>query len=191
SVAGGQVTKPAGCSLAPAGSQVLTPTICDGTPPVDSVPLIVTLNSSAAPAPRMFPVCGNPGSGTALATSVTVGAADALAGRPRAARQPSKARQVDALRISFLSSVDGQVRLDPGSSGTMPVRRYRDLRKFPENSGDFLIWNIIHRRSSPQVARRTWARACSGSSCPGAARRRAAIEDTNRISGSRSARPNT
>src|SRR6202000_1354742 len=36
-----------------------------------------------------------------LAFMVTVGAADAAAGRAAAARQPSKARQVDALRISF------------------------------------------------------------------------------------------
>src|ERR1700733_6729812 len=61
------------------------------------------------------------GIGTALAVNflmLAVGsAADATAGRPRTAREPSKARQVDALRISFLSSVDGQVRLDPGSSG--------------------------------------------------------------------------
>ena len=71
-----------------------------------------------------------------LRFDVTVGAADAAAGGPRTAR-PSKARQVDALRISFLSSVDGQVRLDPGSSGAMPVRRYRDPRRpTPENSGD-------------------------------------------------------
>jgi len=68
-----------------------------------------------------------------------VGAAEATAGTPRTAR-PSKARQVDALRIgiSLSLSFDRQVRLDPGSSGAMPVRRYRDLRPAPENSGEFL-----------------------------------------------------
>jgi hypothetical protein len=62
----------------------------------------------------MLPVCGNPGMGTAFATSVTVGAADAAAGRPKTAR-PRRARQVDALRIGFFSSVDGQVGLDPAA----------------------------------------------------------------------------
>src|SRR5438445_2011348 len=36
-----------------------------------------------------------------------------------------------------LSSVDGQVRLDPGSSGALLLRRYRDPRRAPENGGDF------------------------------------------------------
>jgi hypothetical protein len=59
------------------------------------------------------------------------------------------ARQVDALRISFLSSVDGQVRLDPGSSGTMPVRRYRDLRPHgSENSGDVLTQTLSIDRNA-------------------------------------------
>jgi hypothetical protein len=51
----------------------------------------------------MFPVCGKPGIGMATAFNVTVGSAEALAGMPRTAR-PSKARQVDALRIRILSS---------------------------------------------------------------------------------------
>src|ERR1700712_2157394 len=151
SVAGGQVTKPCVCSLEPAGSQVLTPVSCEGTPPVDSVPLIVILNSTAAPAPRMFPVWGKPFSGTALATSVIAGAADAAAGRPKAARQPSRARQVDALRISFHSSVDGQVRLDPGSSGTCAgpaiSRSPAIRRRTVATSSD----NIIHRSRYLQV----------------------------------------
>src|ERR1700682_2678111 len=45
-----------------------------------------------------------------------ISSADATAGRANTTK-PSTARQVDALRIRFLSSVDGQVRLDPGSSG--------------------------------------------------------------------------
>jgi hypothetical protein len=64
--------------------------------------------------------------------------ADEAAGTHRTAR-PVKVRQVNALRIRFsLLYVDGQLRLDPDSSGAMPVRRERDLRRpAPENSGDF------------------------------------------------------
>jgi hypothetical protein len=51
----------------------------------------------------MLPVCGKPGIGMATALKVSVGVAEATAGRPSTAR-PSKARQVDALRIRILSS---------------------------------------------------------------------------------------
>jgi hypothetical protein len=62
------------------------------------------------------------------------------------------ARQVDALRISFSPSVDGQVRLDPGSSGTFHGPA---ISRSPEMTGE--QWrlssdNNIHRRRSPQVA---------------------------------------
>src|SRR6202007_768079 len=127
-------TNPLELIFEPAGRKKLTWVICEGTPPVDSVPLIVYFASPAAPAPRMLPVPGNPAIGTALALSVTTGAAEATPARLRTAR-PSKARQVDALRIRFSPLVDGQVRLDPGGSGTMPVRRYRDLaRPTPEHT---------------------------------------------------------
>src|ERR1700689_4306703 len=73
----------------------------------------------------MSPVCGKPGIFTAFALNVTVGAAEATLVNASKAR-PMTARQVDALRIRFSPSCDGQVRLDPGSSGAMPVRRHRD-----------------------------------------------------------------
>src|SRR6516164_9122238 len=94
----------------------------------------------------MLPVCGKVpppglGIGTACALNDEISAviAEATAGTPRTAR-PSRARHVDGLRISINLSlpVDGQLRLDPGSSGAMPVRRYRDLRPAPENNGEFL-----------------------------------------------------
>src|SRR5271166_5798897 len=75
----------------------------------------------------MFPVFLKPGIGTASALNLTVGAAEAAAVIAISAR-PTTARQVDALRISYLSSFDGQLRLDPGNSGAMPVRRHRDPR---------------------------------------------------------------
>jgi hypothetical protein len=44
--------------------------------------------------------------------------------------------------ISLSLCVAGQIRLDPGSSGAMPVRRYRDLRSPPENNGELLLATI-------------------------------------------------
>jgi hypothetical protein len=67
-----------------------------GKPPY-SVPAIVNSVWITVPAPRMLPVCGKPGIGTAVALNVIVGAAEAAADRPRTAR-PNTARQVDTLR---------------------------------------------------------------------------------------------
>src|SRR5579862_6670477 len=95
-----------------------------GGEPKYSLPEIWYSVSSAAPAPRMLPVCGKPGIGTATDLNLTVGAAAATPGSANRAR-PTTARQVDALRITFLpSSFDGQVRLDPGRSGAMTARRH-------------------------------------------------------------------
>src|ERR1700743_1914999 len=96
----------------------------------------------------MLPVCGyvpppGLGIGTAFAENVTVGAAEAAAGRPTTARQPSKARQVDALRISFsplLMDRSASIRVAPEP---LPVRRYRDLRQLTGEQ-----WRCLLRRLS-------------------------------------------
>ena len=108
-VAGAQVTKPGvvAASCRPRQVEVdvrqLRHHATGGFGPSDRV-----FASMAAPAPRMSPVPRKPGIGTALAMSVTVGQgpamlhvdADETAGRLKTAK-PSKARQVDALRIRF------------------------------------------------------------------------------------------
>src|SRR3954447_18076471 len=66
----------------------------------------------------MLPVCGKPLIGTASAFNVTFGTAAAVPVRPNRA-SPITATHIDALRISSLSSFDGQLRLEPGSSGAM------------------------------------------------------------------------
>src|SRR5271170_2567208 len=109
-----------------------------GGEPKYSVPEISYSLSSAAPAPRMLPVCGKPGIGTAIDLNLTVGTAAATPGNANRTA-PTTARHVDALRITFLpSSFDGQVRLDPGRSGAMTVRRHRDPRHLPGNNGEYL-----------------------------------------------------
>src|ERR1700691_5461530 len=96
------VGNPVVWSFEPVGRDTLTPTSGAGNPPY-SVPEIVNSVCRAAPAPRMFPVCGKPDIGTASALNVTFGAADATAGSASRAR-PRATRQVDALRIRFSSS---------------------------------------------------------------------------------------
>src|SRR5882757_3068090 len=109
-----------------------------GGEPSYSVPLIWYSASIAAPAPRMLPVCGKPLIGTALALNVTVGTANAALGIASKAR-PRTARQMDALRISFLSlSFDRQVRLDPGSSGAIAGPATSRSSAGAGEHGDFL-----------------------------------------------------
>ena len=96
------VGKPVVCSFVPLGRKKLMP-ISGGGEPSYSVPEILYSACTAAPAPRMLPVCGKPGIGTASALKVTVGDADATAGSASRAR-PRATRQVDALRIRFSSS---------------------------------------------------------------------------------------
>src|SRR3979411_1370604 len=91
----------------------------------------------------MFPVPGyvpppGLGIGTAIAFRVTVGAAEAMLGSASAATASARrARQVDALRISFLSSFDDRsasirVAPEPCRSGDIEISGSE-----PENSGDF------------------------------------------------------
>ena len=101
----------------------MTPVSGEGKPPY-SVPLIVISASTSVPAPKMLPVPGHVGPplalgffgiGTALTLRVTTGAAPATAGRASiATARPSKAKRVDALRISFSPLLMGQVRLRSG-----------------------------------------------------------------------------
>src|ERR1700722_11928164 len=113
-----------------------------GGEPAYSVPVMPYSACRAVPAPRMLPVCGKPGIGTASALKVTVGSAEAMPGSARNAR-PRTARQVDALRISFPSSFDGQIRLDPGNSGAMPVRLHRDPRRGAAGNGATLTRTLL------------------------------------------------
>ncbi len=71
-----------------------------GGEPWYSFPEIVYSACTAAPAPRMLPVCGKPAIGTACALKWTVGSAEATPGSASTAK-PRTARQVDALRIGF------------------------------------------------------------------------------------------
>src|SRR5579875_2115547 len=73
-----------------------------GGEPKYSVPEIWYSVASAAPAPRMFPVCGKPAIGTASDLNLTVGSAEATPGTASAARATT-ATNVDALRIGSIS----------------------------------------------------------------------------------------
>jgi hypothetical protein len=62
---------------------------------------------------------------------------------------------VDALRISFLSSFDGQVRLDPGSSGAIAgPATSRSPAQYPGNSGDNLRRTLSVSRDRFKLERR-------------------------------------
>src|SRR4030081_2665900 len=91
----------------------------------------------------MFPVPGyvpppGLGIGTAIAFRVTVGAAEAMLGSASsAAASARRGRQVDALRMSFLSSFDDRsasirVAPEPCRSGDIEISGSE-----PGNSGDF------------------------------------------------------
>jgi hypothetical protein len=95
-----------------------------GAEPKYSLPSIAYSSLAYAPAPRMLPVCGNPGIGTACNLKVTVGVADAAPGRA----SPRTATQMDALRImsfpSFYVQV-GLVGLDPTPQRAVLICRPR------------------------------------------------------------------
>jgi hypothetical protein len=66
---------------------------------------------------------------------------------------------VEILRIISLLVFDGQIRLDPGSSGAISVRRFEISDALaPENSGD-LYDNLI--RPGQPVQARTYERAAA------------------------------
>src|ERR1700683_316129 len=96
-----------------------------GAEPKYSVPPITYSSVTSAPAPRMLPVCGKPGIGTACNLKATVGAADAKPGRASKA-SPRTATQVCALRIMSFSSFDDLLagrRQNPGQTDEIQRRQ--------------------------------------------------------------------